>query len=810
MGEVSFVSGAGMSSPPDFYAPEDQRDELVEAIGKSKAKIFNKRLTCKDYCDKLLNHIQLMRTDLLVLDNNEDAIAIHEEMKGITDCMNIFGIGLDQSVMNEPTGINLSDWANLCLFRLAIARRRITTIKIYVDKTGSAEALYKIEAYLYYSYEFLNTGELDEYESEMIQEDSFWNIGFLMGHSSIADPTKKSEQEEKPEILEPMKESDSESEDSEKSEESNNEKEAHSEEEAEKTDLIPDEETEKTENTEPTKDEIPDVSETKSEEEKTDQTSEKEKPEESEKSEKLEKSEKSEKSSTGDAASDESASKLEKAKSDFSKEKSPKQDGESTTPRRKKKKKRKPRTERSGSGDALSPKIVRSPSQSPRKKKRKKKKLPSTKSLPTDDIKNAIEREEPKKEEKSEKKNERSPQSPSKSPSQSGFKLRFGTLGRKKKAPKLKTEGSQEMEDIESPKQSRLASLFSLSPLPGRSDSKKPLSARDPHKERRSLSSFGRKKISDPSMEPPIIRGEIFVFKGSSSKKRWGILNSEMIEIYKDNGCLHLSKALRVVNFEKVILEQNEEEKKKKNQILFSIQLETSDSSIHFGMNERAEQLEWAIGLCCAAEQATGKSLHEAKEELVKELYTNKDEKVEIKNDDEIWVIEGGNTLTCIGTAMEYSWDGLNLKFKDGDDVFENLAEISWDGYHLTVAREDHTDTVFHWIPCTGEFRSPVDPQTDSCAAVWNWSEEQFVQFLPIIPDEAPRMWKYSEEVPAPLVMSVEILSLLRQKKPLVPRVARLRGSSIRERAEERKEKKKRNLKKENSKPAGNAPPADD
>lgn len=67
--------------------------------------------------------------------------------------MNMFGIGLDQSVMNEPTQINLADWANLCLFRLAIARRRLTTIKIYIDKTGSAEALYKIEAYLSYSFE---------------------------------------------------------------------------------------------------------------------------------------------------------------------------------------------------------------------------------------------------------------------------------------------------------------------------------------------------------------------------------------------------------------------------------------------------------------------------------------------------------------------------------------------------------------------------------------------------------------------------------------------------------------------------------
>ena len=67
--------------------------------------------------------------------------------------MDIFGIGLDQSVMNEPTQINLADWANLCLFRLAIARRRITTIKIYIDKTGSAQALYKLESFLFYVFE---------------------------------------------------------------------------------------------------------------------------------------------------------------------------------------------------------------------------------------------------------------------------------------------------------------------------------------------------------------------------------------------------------------------------------------------------------------------------------------------------------------------------------------------------------------------------------------------------------------------------------------------------------------------------------
>ena len=63
--------------------------------------------------------------------------------------MNMFGIGLDQSVMNEPTQINLADWSNLCLFRLSILKRRVSSITLYLDRTDSAEALFKIEAFLY-------------------------------------------------------------------------------------------------------------------------------------------------------------------------------------------------------------------------------------------------------------------------------------------------------------------------------------------------------------------------------------------------------------------------------------------------------------------------------------------------------------------------------------------------------------------------------------------------------------------------------------------------------------------------------------
>lgn len=75
-----------MSSDPfDFYATEEQREKLIKNIGRSETKLYNKRLACKDYCDKLLDHIQLIRKDLLCLDSNEDAIAIHEELKGLTD-----------------------------------------------------------------------------------------------------------------------------------------------------------------------------------------------------------------------------------------------------------------------------------------------------------------------------------------------------------------------------------------------------------------------------------------------------------------------------------------------------------------------------------------------------------------------------------------------------------------------------------------------------------------------------------------------------------------------------------------------------
>lgn len=174
----------------DLYATPETRDKLIKKLNKSPALIKEKRAACKDYCTKFLDHLQLMRKDLLNLVSNEDAVSLHEEIRGITESMRAFGIGLEDSVTKEPTQINLADWANLCLFRLAIIRRKVGTAKIYIDKTGSGETLYKIEAFLYTIFQFLNTGELDEYELEMIENDEFFDVGFLASQSSIVDPVE--------------------------------------------------------------------------------------------------------------------------------------------------------------------------------------------------------------------------------------------------------------------------------------------------------------------------------------------------------------------------------------------------------------------------------------------------------------------------------------------------------------------------------------------------------------------------------------------------------------------------------------------
>lgn len=70
--------------------------------------------------------------------------------------MRIFGIGLEESVMKEPTNINLADWSNLCLFRLAIIKRKLGTIKAIVDETKIPPNLFKLYAFLYKIYDVNN------------------------------------------------------------------------------------------------------------------------------------------------------------------------------------------------------------------------------------------------------------------------------------------------------------------------------------------------------------------------------------------------------------------------------------------------------------------------------------------------------------------------------------------------------------------------------------------------------------------------------------------------------------------------------
>lgn len=183
-----YEDGEDLPLHVDFFMTEEQREEDIEKLSRSEKAMYDKRELCAEFCDKFLEHIAIMRKDLLSLDSNEDALDLHEEMKGITDVMKLFRVGLDQSVMNQPTQINLADWANLCLFRLAIVRRRVNALKIYIDKTGSAEALFKIEAFLYCIFEYLNTGEIDEYEMEAIEEEEFFDVRFLLDESTIHDP----------------------------------------------------------------------------------------------------------------------------------------------------------------------------------------------------------------------------------------------------------------------------------------------------------------------------------------------------------------------------------------------------------------------------------------------------------------------------------------------------------------------------------------------------------------------------------------------------------------------------------------------
>jgi len=172
----------------DYYATEETRAKQIKLLARNEAKLQQKRTTCREYCAKFLEHVQVLRKDLLNLESNEDALELHEELRTITETMSSFGIGLEDSVMKEPTRINLADWKNLCLFRVAIIRRRITATSLYIEKTGSAETLIKIEAFLYAIWRYLTTGEWDEYEMETIAEEPFFNVSFLLCQSSIQEP----------------------------------------------------------------------------------------------------------------------------------------------------------------------------------------------------------------------------------------------------------------------------------------------------------------------------------------------------------------------------------------------------------------------------------------------------------------------------------------------------------------------------------------------------------------------------------------------------------------------------------------------
>ena len=69
----------------DFFATDEDHYKKIKLISRSEAKINDKRDGCRDYINKFLSHIQLMRKDLLSIDNNDDAVCLNDEMRGITD-----------------------------------------------------------------------------------------------------------------------------------------------------------------------------------------------------------------------------------------------------------------------------------------------------------------------------------------------------------------------------------------------------------------------------------------------------------------------------------------------------------------------------------------------------------------------------------------------------------------------------------------------------------------------------------------------------------------------------------------------------
>ena len=133
----------------DYYTTDEEREKYIKKVDDDEYLLYAIREKCRDYVDFLIQFATSTRKDLLSIESAEDAVRIHGDVSGISKLLKAFGIGLDQSVMNEPTEIDLKDWANLSLFRVAIIRRKFSAAKIFIEKTGSAEYLIKIETMLF-------------------------------------------------------------------------------------------------------------------------------------------------------------------------------------------------------------------------------------------------------------------------------------------------------------------------------------------------------------------------------------------------------------------------------------------------------------------------------------------------------------------------------------------------------------------------------------------------------------------------------------------------------------------------------------
>eukprot|EP00011_Vannellida_sp_DIVA3-517-6-12_P004426 CAMPEP_0114613966 /NCGR_PEP_ID=MMETSP0168-20121206/5406_1 /TAXON_ID=95228 ORGANISM="Vannella sp., Strain DIVA3 517/6/12" /NCGR_SAMPLE_ID=MMETSP0168 /ASSEMBLY_ACC=CAM_ASM_000044 /LENGTH=870 /DNA_ID=CAMNT_0001824991 /DNA_START=55 /DNA_END=2663 /DNA_ORIENTATION=+ len=233
----------------DYYMPEEEREEALEKFLEDEYAQYEKRLKVRDDADFVLESLGLIRKDLLQLDSNEDAVDLHQDMAGISRILEVFGLPLNESVANEPTEINLSDWANLCTFRVIIMRRNITTAKIFVEKTRAPLEICKIEALLHALRQFLEIGEIDEYEMEMLEADEYFDASFLANQSSI-EMLYSAPNVEPPPPREVSEEEEEEEEEDEEEEEEEAEKEVEGEEEEEEKEVETEGEKEEEEETE--------------------------------------------------------------------------------------------------------------------------------------------------------------------------------------------------------------------------------------------------------------------------------------------------------------------------------------------------------------------------------------------------------------------------------------------------------------------------------------------------------------------------------------------------------------------------------